>query len=660
MILPAPDRLSVLRDQAILDTPADASFDGIAQLASHLCDTPVALVSLVDADRQWFKARHNFPECETDLDRSVCRYVVQDNDLLVIPDLSTDSRTRDNPLVTDDPRIRFYAGAPLTTASGHVLGALCVIDQVPRPGGLTEMQAAGLRTLARQTVEAIELRRAVRDHQVALAERDRARVSHTESEERWQSLFRNLHEGFVVGRVIRDETGRICDWRYEEVNEAWSELVGVPAEQAIGRTIREVLPGIEEEWVTEFAQVVDSGETVRFTRQVGVLDRWYDGICQKLDADTFSVIFLEVTERIKAVQRREALLRLGDDLRDCDEEDKMQRLAVRIVGETLNASRTAYGELDPERDLVTVAFDWSPTAPGALVGDHRIGDYGSFRGDFLEGRPLIVEDVRADPITASEESAWAALGTVAVLNIPVHERGRTIAMFIVHYARSHRWTDDEIAFVRNAAERLEIGIGRLRAEMQQAIINAEITHRLKNSLAMVQAIASQTLRKHVDPEVIRTLTHRLQALGAAHDVLLARNVQSADLGDLIARVLDAAGGQGRYECNGPPLRLGARATLSGSLLFHELATNALKYGSLAVENGRVIVDWTVEGEGDDARITLNWSERGGQPAHEPGKTGFGSKLLKLGLTGTGGSELRYLPSGFEATFRAIRKQIEEA
>lgn len=125
-------------------------------------------------------------------------------------------------------------------------------------------------------------------------------------------------------------------------------------------------------------------------------------------------------------------------------------------------------------------------------------------------------------------------------------------------------------------------------------------------------------------------------------------------------MLDAAGGADRYDCDGPALQLGARAALSASLLFHELATNALKYGALSSEYGRVAITWTVSGDGDDATVTLDWSETGGPPAQAPTITGFGSKLLNLGLTGTGGASLRYGSTGFDATFQAKRKHLEEA
>ncbi len=160
-------RLASLARYGILDTPPEEGFDDVVQLATQLCATPVALVSLVAADRQWFKARVGFPLCETDLNSSVCAHALAEPDLLVIPDLTRDPRTARNPLVTGEPNIRFYAGAPLRVPGGAVLGSLCVIDTEARAAGLTGTQADGLRRLARQVVSLLEYRR-------ALDQRDRA------------------------------------------------------------------------------------------------------------------------------------------------------------------------------------------------------------------------------------------------------------------------------------------------------------------------------------------------------------------------------------------------------------------------------------------------------------------------------------------------------
>ncbi|MBG1230928.1 GAF domain-containing protein [Aestuariivirga litoralis] len=168
-----PDNLlkSMLALEAfdILDTPPEEGYDAVVQQAKEICNTPVALVTFVVPERQWFKAAAGFDGCETTLDKSVCKFAMWSDDIFVITDLSKDERTKMNPLVTSDPSIRFYAGAPLRTTDGVPLGSLCVIDLVPRPEGLTDAQKDALRALAGQVMEQLEARKAMRE-QVELAE----------------------------------------------------------------------------------------------------------------------------------------------------------------------------------------------------------------------------------------------------------------------------------------------------------------------------------------------------------------------------------------------------------------------------------------------------------------------------------------------------------
>ena len=156
-----PARLAALSDYMVLDTPPEPNFDDIVQLAAQLCNAPISLVSLVEADRQWFKARVGLEAQETPINQSVCKLGLSDPGLLVIPDLSADPRTAENTLVSEDPHIRFYAGAPLVAPHGEVIGMLCVIDHEPRPEGLTVDQQAVLATLARQVIAQLELRYAM-------------------------------------------------------------------------------------------------------------------------------------------------------------------------------------------------------------------------------------------------------------------------------------------------------------------------------------------------------------------------------------------------------------------------------------------------------------------------------------------------------------------
>jgi anti-sigma regulatory factor (Ser/Thr protein kinase) len=165
-------RLGALRNYAILDTQPERAFDDLTLLASQICATPIALITLVDADRQWFKSRIGITAHETSRAVSFCTHAIGQRDLFVIHDASVDARFRDNPQVTNDPGIRFYAGAPLVTPEGHALGTLCVADCVPRE--LTDDQKQALAALRRQVEAQLELRRNLIALERMLAERDRA------------------------------------------------------------------------------------------------------------------------------------------------------------------------------------------------------------------------------------------------------------------------------------------------------------------------------------------------------------------------------------------------------------------------------------------------------------------------------------------------------
>jgi GAF domain-containing protein len=160
------ERLRSLRSYKILDTDPEQAFDDLTLIASQICGAPMALITLVDEDRQWFKSRIGTDIRESPRSISFCAHAIQQKGIFTVPDALNDPRFRDNPVVKGNPHIRFYAGAPIESSNGQALGTLCVIDYVPRT--LTEDQNHALQALERQMAAQLELRRNLDELRVAL------------------------------------------------------------------------------------------------------------------------------------------------------------------------------------------------------------------------------------------------------------------------------------------------------------------------------------------------------------------------------------------------------------------------------------------------------------------------------------------------------------
>lgn len=155
------ERLKALYKYDVLDTDAEKIFDDLTQLASEICDTPIALISLIDPDRQWFKSKVGLDAEETTRDIAFCAHAIHQKEIFEVTDTHNDIRFKDNPLVTSDPNIRFYAGTPLQTPSGHAIGTLCTISDQPK--SLNDHQKTALEILGREVISQLELRLKVRE-----------------------------------------------------------------------------------------------------------------------------------------------------------------------------------------------------------------------------------------------------------------------------------------------------------------------------------------------------------------------------------------------------------------------------------------------------------------------------------------------------------------
>lgn len=762
-------RLATLADYQILDTAPEPQFDEIAKAASLACGTPIALISLVDEARQWFKAKVGLAANETPLSQSVCAHAVAEGSTLVIPDLSVDARTASNPLVTAKDGIRFYAGVPLITADGHVLGTLCVVDTLARPEGLDDRQIAMLELLARQVVLQFDLRR-----ELLRAKRE---------EVRYRTLFDALDAAYSVIEVKFDENGKAIDYRFLEVNAAFPAQTGLT--DVVGRWMRDLKPDHEQRWFDIYGHVAMTGQMMRFEEEAAALGRWYDvqayrvgppekrqvavlfrdlterrrserdakdsrtrldlalsaantigtwnwdipsnsvrsdprfaeifgvdpeqaalgvpieqffegvasedrpglerqieeaiasgepfhaeyrvrpkdgpfrwieaqGRCTYDEAgapQSFPGLGIDITERRTELSRQTALIELGDRLRGMDDQREMAKVAAQLIGETLDATRAGQGLIDYEKETVVIDLDWNAEGIGSIAGEHQFRDFGSYIDDLKRGRTVVIDDVSTDPRTRASTEAFHAIRIGSLVNVPLMERGVLRAVVLVQDSRPRQWTEAELFFIKSVGDRTRSAIVEAQARYEQRLLNEEMSHRLKNSLAMVMSIASQTLRGGTDASLFKAYEQRIMALSRAHDILLQQQWTAARMLAVVNQSLALHADDGRFSVSGSDLSIGPKTALSLALLLHELGTNAIKYGSLSNETGRIAVSWRSEDESGGTHLVLDWTESGGPAVGEPPRRGFGSRLIRIGL-GTGQSEVRYEPSGLVATFRA--------
>ncbi|MBA8820269.1 two-component sensor histidine kinase [Ochrobactrum sp. P6BSIII] len=199
---------------------------------------------------------------------------------------------------------------------------------------------------------------------------------------------------------------------------------------------------------------------------------------------------------------------------------------------------------------------------------------------------------------------------------------------------------------------------KVESEKHARILNAELAHRIKNTFSVVSAIASQTFNNNADDDVIHTFTRRLFALGNAHDVLRLGKSSEGSLQEIVNGITNALAVSGRVQFEGRDIMIGPKGASTLSLLIHELTTNAIKYGALSNDSGRVQLQAKVSKGQNEPTLTLFWNEIDGPTVVKPQKSGFGSKLIRMGLLGSGEVKSDFNPEGFSAEFSAPLRQLQ--
>lgn len=644
------DRLRALLAYDVLDTPREKDFDDIADLAAAICETPIAVVNLIGDDRQFFKAEVGLGVRETPLDSSFCAKAILEGDFLMVPDATQDARFDCNPLVTGEPKLRFYAGAILKTKDNLPIGTVCVLDYTPRT--LTPLQQQTLRVLAQQVMTQLDLRRALREQanlrgdEAALAQAFRA------SEER----ARLAQEAGRIGTFELDiATGQMI------VSDEMCRVFGLPVrpsytaadfEALILKDDREIASSEE----TRKAGVAPLDVSYRIRRKDDERIRWVTRRSQIMNDAAgkpqrmFGAVYDATDVRTGQVLVT-SLLQAGDSFRQAATSAEVMAIAGDVLGRVLQVDRAGYARIDLDAQRFFVEADWAGEGVQSLAGAHAFSVYGATARRLSAGEGIVVPDLAEAEWLAEEAEAHASTGTRALLIFPVMVGGRLVGCLFANDARVRQWAQGEIAFIRSLADRTHQAIARVDAEEQQRLLNHELSHRLKNTLAIVQAIADQTIRHSADADAMVAFRERLRALGVAHDVLMNQSWSSARMQALAESALALHAAPDRMRISGPHVQLGPRAALSLSLLLHELATNALKYGALSTSDGMIDLVWRIETKGDDATLHVTWQESGGPAVPPPARKGFGSRLIGMGF-GMGTSDVDYAPDGVVARFTA--------
>lgn len=513
------ERIAALRAYGVLHTQPETEYDEIAVLAARLCETPIAMVSLVAEDEQWFKARVGLDACSTGRDVSFCDHAMRGEGVMVVPDATLDPRFAENGLVTGPPHIRFYAGAPLVSADGQPLGSLCVIDSKPRPQGLTDLQAQALTVLARHVQTLMELRKVTAQDAAIIAAGAR-RIAEQEA----TALRRDANDGFRDARDVR--------------------LAAVTRQLA--------------ESDARFQAIADSmPQMVWSTLPDGFHDyynaRWYEftGVpAGSTDGEGWNEMFHpEDRQRAWALWRHS--LATGE----------LYEIEYRLRHRS-GVYRWTLGRAVPIRDETGVITRWFGTCTD-------------------------IDDLK-------------------------------------------------------------------RMEQSKELLSQELSHRIKNIFAVVSALIALSARQFPEAKAFASAVRtRINALARAHEFvrphtetsrpLLGTTTLHAFLNDLF-KAYAAPDGAARVRLNGDDATFDDQAATSVALLFHELATNAAKYGALSVDGGHVELGTRNEGD----RFILTWREIGGpEITGPPQRSGFGSSLATLSVEGQLGGRLErnWAPDG---------------
>ncbi|PQA54579.1 PAS domain S-box protein [Siphonobacter curvatus] len=291
---------------------------------------------------------------------------------------------------------------------------------------------------------------------------------------KYQKLFNSMEEGFEILELIRDDTGKGVDFRFLEINPAFERLVGMPIEQALGRTCRDLFPTVDDWWIETYSRVVDTGQAAQFQHYFKETNCWYKVSVYATEGEHFALVYTDITEQKKAEEtlrhseiRKAFLLELSDAIRDLTEPRTIQQEAIRVLRQHLQASRVSYTEALSDKSLKVIAVD---SAPGETDLLGQCFPFTDFTPEVIEewcaGQMSFRNDVTQQEHLSEEQKAiYERLNLKAWATIPLVKKGELVAMIAIHFPEPHVWTPPELSLLEDTAERIWAATERAKAEV---------------------------------------------------------------------------------------------------------------------------------------------------------------------------------------------------